>query len=106
MTDKFVPDGEVDAAIDAAIERLKNARIAEIRSSAESLARATPELLDAAGVCRKCRILMLPGKALQSMLGGVGDFHDGDNVVTLSPTGEARLIDCLKCPACGWSVTK
>jgi hypothetical protein len=56
--------------------------------------------------CPKCRrpTAMMPGKAMRSTVTGIGDFHDADTVVTLSAGGPGTLIDCLKCPTCGYSV--
>ena len=53
--------------------------------------------------CRRCGGKMEPGKAIAQTLTGVPDFADG-SVVTLSPGGPGKLIDCTKCSACGWSV--
>ena len=57
-------------------------------------------------ICRSCKLTMYPGKALAQTLTGSGDFHDDDDVVTLSPGGPGKLIDCWKCPQCGRSVEK
>lgn len=46
---------------------------------------------------------MKPGKAIEQTYTGIPDFIGGD-VVTMSPGGPGRLIDCLKCVKCGWSV--
>ena len=48
---------------------------------------------------------MKPGKAIEQTYTGIPDFIGGD-VVTMSPGGPGRLIDCMKCVECGWSVTK
>ena len=32
------------------------------------------------------------------------EFRGGE-IVTMSPGGPGKLISCLKCPQCGWSVT-
>ena len=53
--------------------------------------------------CRRCGGAMAPGVALAQTHGGVPDFPGGD-VVTVSPSGPGRLIDCLKCEKCGHSV--
>ena len=53
---------------------------------------------------RHCQGKMLPGKAIRETLAGLSDFPGGE-VVTLSPGGAGKLIDCLKCTQCGWSVT-
>lgn len=55
--------------------------------------------------CGRCKVEMLPSVALEDVLTGVGDFHASDDVVTLSPSGRVRMVDCLKCPSCGRSVT-
>lgn len=55
--------------------------------------------------CRKCGAPMAPGKAIENTLVGIGDFGPADRVVTMSPGGPGRLVDCMKCTACGWSVT-
>ncbi len=54
--------------------------------------------------CRKCGGEMTDGTALIDVYGGVPDF-DGCEVVTMSPTGKAKLVHCLKCETCGHSVT-
>lgn len=55
--------------------------------------------------CPKCPGNMLPGKALENILTGSPDFIGGE-AVTMSPSGRAKLVDCLKCERCGFSVTK
>lgn len=55
--------------------------------------------------CPKCNTPLLPGVAIQNTCTGIPDFR-GKECVTLSPGGPGKLIDCQKCPACGWSVTK
>ena len=55
--------------------------------------------------CRKCGATMQPGKALaQTFVGGVPDFPGDDHASTFSAGGPGQMIDCLKCPKCGWSV--
>lgn len=56
--------------------------------------------------CAKCTGAMKPGIAIaQTYSSGAPDFP-GDNVgVTMSPGGPGALMDCMKCEACGWSVT-
>lgn len=56
------------------------------------------------GRCKPCGGEMKPGRAIAETLTGVPDFPDGE-VCTVSAGGPGRLIDCLKCSACGWSVT-
>ena len=54
--------------------------------------------------CKQCGGKMLPGKAIRETLAGMADFPGGE-VVTVSPGGAGKLVDCLKCTQCGWSVT-
>ena len=57
--------------------------------------------------CKHCNGDMKPGKALQSTFNsGMPDFPGDKNVVTLSPGGPGKLIDCLKCSNCGWSMAE
>lgn len=58
-------------------------------------------------ICRKCGARMKPGKALaQTVTGGAPDFEGDERASTFSAGGPGHLIDCLKCPECGWSVTE
>jgi hypothetical protein len=54
-------------------------------------------------LCRKCGGSMVDGKALIDVYGGIPDFIGGD-VVTVSPTGNAKMVHCLKCETCGHSI--
>ena len=57
-------------------------------------------------ICKHCKIPMQPdGIALIPNLSGTPDFDDGC-VVTVSPDGTARQIECIKCHKCGYSVSK
>lgn len=48
---------------------------------------------------------LVPGIALvQTWRVGVPDLG-GDLIRTMSPGGPGRIIPCLKCPACGYSVS-
>lgn len=63
------------------------------------------------GNCKKCGALMRHGLAIQQTYTAgepdfPGDHNDPNAIVTLSPGGPGKLITCLKCPQCGWSVTK
>lgn len=53
--------------------------------------------------CDKCGAEMQPGKAMLSTVTGSPDLIGGE-VVTFSPGGPGKLVDCMKCPQCGWSV--
>lgn len=55
--------------------------------------------------CNKCAAPMGRGQAIQQTYTGIGDFHDGDDVGTLSPGGSGVLVSCWKCPECGWSMS-
>lgn len=53
-----------------------------------------------------CGGKMEPSKAIQNTLTGIPDFIGSKEVVTVSYGGKGKLIDCLKCKACGKCVTK
>ena len=53
--------------------------------------------------CRRCGGQMKPGIALEQTYTGSTDFPGGE-VVTMSPGGPGRLVECMKCEKCGWSV--
>lgn len=57
--------------------------------------------------CCHCGVTMQPGKALQeTLVVGLSDFGDGDmRGQTVSAGGPGEVVDCLKCPSCGYSVT-
>lgn len=59
----------------------------------------------ALGSCVRCGGEMKTGQALEQTFSGFPDFPGGD-LVTLTPSGPGRLVDCLKCERCGWSITK
>ena len=49
---------------------------------------------------------MRPGKAMsETFTAGAADFKDGVQI-TMCVGGPGKLIDCLKCPKCGYSETK
>jgi len=55
--------------------------------------------------CKKCGGAMKPGKAIaQTYSAGTPDFPGDRHGMTCSPGGPGKLVDCLKCEACGWSV--
>lgn len=54
-------------------------------------------------ICRRCGGQMKPGIALEQTYTGRPDFPGGE-AVTMSAGGPGRLIDCMKCEKCGWSV--
>ena len=56
--------------------------------------------------CAKCNsnTEMRKGIAIAQTYTGIGDFHDGDAVSTVSPGGSGKLVAVKKCPECGHSV--
>lgn len=64
-----------------------------------ALERCLEELgTDGVMACRKCGGAMKPGKAMAQTM-------DCSDEGTCSPAGPGKLIDCMKCERCGWSVT-
>ncbi len=57
------------------------------------------------GTCKKCGGAMKPGKAIAQTWTGLPDFPGDKHCVTLSPGGSGKLIECVKCEECGWSMT-
>ena len=56
--------------------------------------------------CAKCSTPMTIGKAIrETVTTGIHDDIGGD-VQTYSVGGPGVLIECWKCPSCGYSVTK
>lgn len=49
---------------------------------------------------------MKPGIALENTLTGMPDFIGSDEVITLHYGGPGKIIECLKCPNCGFSIYK
>ena len=81
---------------------------AEIDRLDRAAARNHPNLgsTGASPVCAKCSLPMIRGKALeQTYVGGTPDFPGDTHASTFSAGGPGRLIDCWKCPECGWSIT-
>ena len=58
-----------------------------------------------ANKCEKCQGTMKPSKAIEQTYTGLPDFPGDKHPVTMSPGGPGRLVDCLKCELCGYSVT-
>ncbi len=65
-----------------------------------------PERADPLRTCKRCGGNMLHGHALRNSLSGVPDFTGDPYPVTVSPTGPAVVVPCLKCLSCGYSVTR
>lgn len=55
--------------------------------------------------CKKCGGAMAQSKAIGQTFTGTPDFAGDGHVCTMSPGGTGKLIDCMKCAECGWSVT-
>lgn len=54
--------------------------------------------------CKRCGEELKPSIAIEQTFSGSPDFA-GVAIVTMSPGGPGRLIGCMKCSACGWSVS-
>ncbi|HLP99189.1 MAG TPA: hypothetical protein VK149_12175 [Sideroxyarcus sp.] len=52
--------------------------------------------------CKRCGGAMQAGQAIAQTFAG---SHDLGDVCTLSPGGSGKLVECMKCKQCGWSVT-
>jgi len=63
------------------------------------------DVLQSAGICPSCLVPMSDGIATEQTYGGTPEWPGAD-VVTMSTGGPGKLIDCLKCPICGFSTTK
>lgn len=56
--------------------------------------------------CRHCQSHMQRGLFTeQTFVGGMPDFPGDTIASTFSAGGPGRLVECWKCPECGWSVT-
>jgi len=58
--------------------------------------------------CRRCGTVMQPGKAIeQTYRPGFEDFPGATDLrgITMSPGGSGRLVNAMKCPNCGHTVT-
>lgn len=57
--------------------------------------------------CPKCKVDLVSGIAIeQTYTAGTPDFPGETRGMTISPGGPGKLIGCLKCPECGWSMTE
>lgn len=60
------------------------------------------------GLCMHCGGQMRPSMAYQNSMTFAQDFpgeKTGSRGQTMSRDGVAQLVNCVKCEACGWSVT-
>lgn len=55
--------------------------------------------------CKKCGGEMREGVAIKQTYTGMPDFPGDKYPVTMSPGGKGKIIPCLKCADCGWSMT-
>jgi hypothetical protein len=55
--------------------------------------------------CPTCHIKLKKGIAIEQTYTGIPDFFGSKEIVTISPGGNGKLIPCLKCPKCGYSIT-
>lgn len=56
--------------------------------------------------CRKCGGEMVNSKAIaQTYVGGSPDLPSDKHSTTFSAGGPGKVIECMKCSACGWSVS-
>lgn len=90
----------------AACDMPKDARWSKTNVAAEeTLAFARALLAEAAAsvpACRRCGGAMKPGKAIPEAFaaGNEGTISEATHA-----GGAAPMVDCMKCEACGWSVT-
>lgn len=87
---------------DATVLRLRGYQVERLIELGATATPADGLAADPGGCCR-CGGQMRQGVAMQSTLEGVSDFTDGA-VVTVSEGGPGRIVRCMKCAACGWSV--
>ena len=64
-----------------------------------------PPLIPLDMKCYRCHGDMKQGIALVPTFIGTPDFACGE-VVTVSPGGPGRIVECMKCVVCGFSLTK
>jgi hypothetical protein len=63
-------------------------------------------LRSAMNKCPECDVTMVAGQAIQqTWTAGAPDFPGDDRGITMSPGGPGKMIDCLKCPECGYTKT-
>jgi hypothetical protein len=57
-------------------------------------------------ICPKCKTEMRPGKAIQqTWTPGAADFIGDKTICTWSAGGPGKLVNCMKCHECGFSVS-
>jgi ribosomal protein L37AE/L43A len=56
--------------------------------------------------CNKCKYFLVKGIATQqTYVGGMPDFAGDKHSSTFSAGGPGFVVECWKCPKCGYSVT-
>lgn len=56
-------------------------------------------------LCKHCGGKMEVGQALEEIYeSGLPDFIGDTRGITMSPSGKSKLVSCIKCVECGWSV--
>lgn len=55
--------------------------------------------------CKRCGGKMTRGKAMGQTAVALRPARGPDDIRTFYAGGTGKLIDCMKCEACGWSVT-
>lgn len=54
--------------------------------------------------CPEHKKILKPGIAIENTYAGEPDFIGDDRAITMHPGGMGKVIRCLKCPDCGFSV--
>jgi DNA-directed RNA polymerase subunit RPC12/RpoP len=54
--------------------------------------------------CPRCKVKLKKGIAIEQTFSGMPDFLSSKDVVTLSLGGSGKVINCWKCPKCGYSI--
>lgn len=96
-----LPDGAEGASVQGLPEAMPDFMAGALRGAGRHEGRG-----DCAGPvgCKRCGGELKPGIAIKQTFSGSPDFAGG-SIVTMSPGGPGRLIGCMKCSACGWSVS-
>lgn len=69
----------------------------------QNLTKSIAKRLEVTMPCKQCGGVMKRGVAIDQTYTGTPDFAGGE-VVTVSPGGSGKLVACLKCQDCGWSM--
>lgn len=99
-------------ALVQAVTREEAGKLAEICSEFQAMSRLAEQALDdglplraTVPCCPRCRMPLVPGRALLQTFVGSEDFGGdaGAPGSTMGPGGPGALAPCLKCPSCGHS---